>query len=380
MDAERNLTAIGLMSGTSFDGIDVAVLVSDGRGITRQGPSLDIPYSASDRQILGAAMEAAGKVLTPTEQVPPAVQDAEALVSQRHINAVMQLLAVFELKASDIDLIGFHGQTVIHRPEIHWTWQIGDAGALARATGIDTVADLRLADVANGGEGAPLAPIYHAALAADLADESFPLLVLNLGGVGNVTWLADRKSILCPERLIAFDTGPANALIDDWVASQSDLSYDLDGRLAASGAVDQKALDALMDNDFFERSPPKSLDRNSFSAAPVKNLTLEDGAATLTAFTVSAIVAALQQLPVVPKTCVVTGGGRRNPFLLQQLRQQFSAEIRSAEDVGWRGDALEAEAFAFMAIRSKKGLPNSFPGTTGVPAACVGGKLYPAKA
>ena len=269
---------------------------------------------------------------------------------------------------SDVGLLGFHGQTVLHEPEKGRTWQIGDGGLLARLTGIDTVSDFRSADVANGGQGAPFVPLYHQALAAALPER--PLAVLNLGGVGNVTWVGTG-----PEDLVAFDTGPGNALVDDWALRHTGRPVDEDGRLARSGRVDGPALAALMQHPYFDRPAPKSLDRDAFDAAPVAGLSPADGAATLVAFTAAAVARSRDILPAAPRRWLVTGGGRRNPAVMAALAEALGQPVAPVESVGWDGDVLEAQAFAYLAVRSLAGLPLSLPTTTGVARPTCGGRL-----
>ena len=262
------------------------------------------------------------------------------------------------------DLIGMHGQTILHRPERRFTRQLGDGTLLAKLTGIPVVDRFRHADVAAGGEGAPFAPLYHRALSAPLEK---PVAVLNLGGVGNVT-LIDEGQIL------AFDTGPASAMIDDWVLRHAGKAYDDGGRIASSGRVDEARLAWLMNNPFFAVKPPKSLDRNDFPATPVEGLNLADGAATLTAFTVQSVAAARAHLPRAPKRWLVTGGGRHNATMMRGLSEALGVPVEPVEAVGWLGDCLEAQCFAFLGVRSLLGLPLSEPSTTGVPRAMTGGR------
>ncbi len=361
--------AIGLMSGTSLDGIDAALIRSDGRRRVAPGPSLTRPYDAAFRARLRGILGGRGPISA-----------VEQDLTRRHREAVKSLLERAGLPAAEVVVIGFHGHTILHRPEAGRTWQIGDGAGLAAETAIDVVADFRSRDVAAGGQGAPFAPLYHAALAADLAQ---PLAVLNLGGVANLTWIDSGVSPRIgpgqPAELagiLAFDTGPGNALLDDWVARHSERPFDQDGALARAGRVDEKILAALLDHPYFSRPPPKSLDRDAFDPAPVATLSPSDGAATLTAFTAAAVARATSHLPAPPRRWLVTGGGRRNPALMAALAERLGASVEPVEAVGWDGDALEAQAFAYLALRSLAGLPLSVPGTTGVAQPATGGVLH----
>ena len=349
--------AIGLMSGTSLDGIDAALVDTDGGDDVACGAALTVAYAPALRARVRGVRGGRGEV----------AEVARAL-TRVHAEAVHRLLADAAQSAGRIDVIGFHGHTVLHRPGR--SWQIGDGALLARLTGIDVVNDFRRADVAAGGEGAPLAPIFHAAMSRRLPR---PLAVLNLGGVGNVTWIGGGEGAL-----VAFDTGPGNALIDDWILAHTGQPYDQDGALAGAGRVDEGALATLLEADYFHRPPPKSLDRDAFDVRPLAAMTAADGAATLTAFTVHAAASAARHFPAPARRWVVTGGGRHNPILMAMLADAVDAEVVPARAVGWDGDALEAQAFAYMAVRSRKGLPLSFPGTTGVAAPQTGGVLHPA--
>lgn len=353
--------AIGLMSGTSLDGVDAALIETDGEGRVTCGPSLTVPYAAKLRERLRRSL--GGR--TPVK----AVERDMTLV---HAEAVEALLAKAGRKPVDIDVVGFHGQTIVHRPTEGVTWQIGDAAALAARVGIDVVADFRSADVAAGGEGAPLVPVFHRALSGTLER---PLAVLNIGGVANVTWIGRGEG---DDELLAFDTGPGNALMDDWMLTRTGKPVDTDGACAARGTVHAAVVDQLMAHPYFARRPPKSLDRNAFDPAPIETLSTEDGAATLTAFTALSAAAAVRHFPAPAATWIVTGGGRRNPTLLKALRAALpQASVRSTEDVGWDGDALEAQAFGYLAVRSRRDLPLSFPRTTGVGSPTNGGKYFP---
>ncbi len=341
---------IGLMSGTSMDGVDAALLETDGEDAVRPLAFASLPYEDQEREAIRSALGAGSK---------RTVRAAETVVTEAHIRAVRHLLA--ETGARGVRAVGFHGHTLDHRPQDRFTLQVGDAARLARETGIPVIADFRSADVAAGGQGAPLAPVYHR---ARLAGEPGPVAVLNIGGVANVTWIGRDGGML------AFDTGPGNALLDDWCRRHTGAPMDEDGRLAAQGRIDQDILEQLLDHPYFSAPPPKSLDRLSFSSAPLACLSPPDGAATLAAFTAEAVARA--PLPEPPRRWIVSGGGRRNPVLMAAL----PGPVEPAESLGWDGDALEAEAFAYLAARRLKSLPGSFPGTTGCPAPMTAGRLF----
>ena len=375
------MLAIGLMSGTSLDGIDAALIETDGEAFVRPIAFRGEPYSDAARAQLAEATRMALTFDKPRAS-PPVVAAGE-LITRAHVFAVHKLLADAGVAAAAVDVIGFHGQTIAHRPDRRWTWQIGDGAAVARATGIATVSDFRSADVAAGGQGAPLLPVYHAALAAGLEG---PVAVLNLGGVGNITFIPGGTDMhdsreMSPERaqmmdrdgLVAFDTGPANGLIDSWVEAETGARYDAGGALAASGRVDETVLTAMLDHPFFDAPPPKSLDRNDFTIQPARGLSAADGAATLTAFTAATVAEALRHLPARPVRLLVAGGGRHNPTMLAMIAERTGLVVEPTDVLGWNGDALEAEGFAYMAVRTLKGLAISFPGTTGVPVAMAGG-------
>ncbi|HEY5238395.1 MAG TPA: anhydro-N-acetylmuramic acid kinase [Rhizomicrobium sp.] len=362
------LKAIGLMSGTSLDGVDAALLDTDGEGVAVPGPALTAPYDSETRGLLRAALDAAREVEAGAP-VPYSIRVAERRLTEVHAEAVHALLAKAELAARDVDLIGFHGQTILHRPEQRWTWQIGDGELLARLTGIDVVNDFRSADVKAGGQGAPLVPLYHAALAREATRIVPPVAVVNIGGVANITYISGGE-------ILAFDTGPGNAPIDDWAQKHAGLPLDENGALAASGRVDGDVLAQMLDHDFFARRPPKSLDRMDFGMEAVAHLSPADGAATLTAFTAATIARAREHFPDPATMWIVCGGGRHNATLMRELRARVNADVLSAEDAGWRGDFIEAEAFAYLAARSVQGLPLSLPTTTGVQQPMAGGKLF----
>jgi anhydro-N-acetylmuramic acid kinase len=358
------ITALGLMSGTSMDGIDAAIVTSDGRRIFGFGPAATYPYDAALRDRL-----------RPLLGREPGTADAGVIrcLTLLHAEAVRRLLAANTISSDAIHVIGFHGHTVLHRPDLKRTLQIGEGQLLADETGIAVVEKFRAADVAAGGHGAPFAPLFHAALAHELAK---PVAVLNVGGVANVTWIASQIGT-GGEGIVAFDTGPGNALIDDWVKATSGQGWDEEGRLARDGRIHDDLIAAWLQDDYFRAPPPKSLDRNRFAdfLADMRGLTTEDGAATLTAFTVRCVAAAEQFMPAPPRRWLVCGGGRCNKTMMAMLAHALPVPVEPVEAVGWNGDALEAEAFAFLAIRSLRALPLSLPSTTGVPSPLTGGIL-----
>jgi anhydro-N-acetylmuramic acid kinase len=360
MAEQQRQLAIGLMSGTSMDGIDAAVIETDGDTVFAMGASVTAPYSDEFRARLRAVVG-----------VDPKGNEEAAIVAEdltrQHVAAVEQVLSKAGLSAADIGLIGFHGHTVLHRPEHGVTCQIGDGALLARETGVAVITDFRSADVAAGGEGAPLAPVYHVALTRTLER---PVALLNVGGVANVTWVSPDGGAA------AFDTGPGNALIDDWVRAGTGAAMDEGGRLARAGQVDGAVLAQLLAHPYFTRPYPKSLDRDAFSLTPLEHLSAADGAATLVEFTAGAVEAAQDMLPAPPLRWLVTGGGRHNAAIMAALRRRLGAPVEPVEAEGWRGDALEAQAFAYLAVRSEYGLPLSYPQTTGVERPVSGGVRY----
>jgi anhydro-N-acetylmuramic acid kinase len=355
--------ALGLMSGTSLDGIDAALIETDGERVVACGPRRTYPYAAETRARLRAAF---GRTRTDD----PAVAVAAAEITDLHAAAVAALLDEAPGNWRHPALIGFHGQTVLHAPERGVTVQIGDGARLARLTGIPVASDFRSADVAAGGQGAPLVPVYHRALVESWAERPEGCVaVLNIGGVANLTAIPPDGG------MVACDTGPGNAPIDDWVAAHTGECCDRDGALAARGRPDEAWLARALAAPFFAVPPPKSLDRNAFPTLRKGEMSAEDGAATLSAFAVRAVAAAARHLPQVPACWTVCGGGRLNPVLMAGLRAALAVPVLSAEDAGWDGDALEAQAFAFLAVRTERGLPITFPRTTGAPRPLPGGRI-----
>lgn len=350
------MRAIGMMSGTSLDGVDAAWIETDGVSISRTGIATTLHYEPDLRADLRKLLDLAPS-LGPDDAF---LHQVERRLTEDHAIAAAML-------GRGADVIGFHGQTILHAPQERRTWQIGDAAYLAARTGTKVVYDFRSADVAAGGQGAPLVPLFHAALAAQMPK---PLLIINIGGVANITYLGAEGEIL------ACDTGPGNGPLDDWVMRHTGAAYDEDGALAAAGLFRQDRLAALMSHPYFKQPMPKSLDRLNFSqliAQATAGLSAADGAATLAAFTVAAIAAA--PLPAAPLRVLVAGGGRKNRNIMERLARAFPVAVDPVEAVGWDGDALEAQCFGFLAVRSLMGLPLSLPGTTGVPAPMPGGRV-----
>ena len=353
-------TALGLMSGTSMDGVDVAFIETDGLLAARPGAWATFPYEPALRARLAEV------VRNPDGAGAAALIELEAAVTEAHGTAVESFLGRHRAALRPVEVVGFHGHTILHRPEAGITRQIGDGAKLAARLGIDVVDDFRSTDVAAGGQGAPLASLYHATLSHGIER---PLAVLNVGGVANLTYID-------ADTVIAFDTGPGNALIDDWTARHTGQTFDEDGRLAAAGEADSERLARLLDHAYFARPPPKSLDRQDFGLSAVDGLSPEDGAATLTLFTVETVGRAVGHLPQRPKRWLVTGGGRHNRLIMALLRARLGAAVDPVESVGWQGDALEAQAFGFLAVRALKRLPLTLPETTGVPVPTTGGTLH----
>jgi anhydro-N-acetylmuramic acid kinase len=368
--AGASVLAVGLMSGTSQDGVDVALIDSDGERIAQLGATACRPYSKAERTLLRRATAAAAN-LSERSARPGVVAKAERLINDAHAEAVESFLVANGLQRGEVAVIGFHGQTLLHRPEQRLTLQIGDGRALAARLGIPAVYDFRAADVAAGGQGAPLAPVFHRALVRRLQHAS-PIAVLNLGGVANVTYIDG-------EELIACDAGPGNALLDDFLRLRTGEPLDTDGRAAASGSIDEKMIERLLAHPFFALAPPKSLDRNAFRGwvgDTLDGIGVENGAATLTALTAAAVARIVPHLPRPPASWIVAGGGARNPTLLRMLTERLApARVESAHAVGWSIDSLEAQAFAYLAVRSLRGLPITFPTTTGAPRPLTGGVL-----
>ncbi len=365
-------TAIGLMSGTSMDGIDIALVTTDGEAIVRRGPSHGLSYDSGFRTRLKAALVMAGAIRHRAER-PENLARIERDLTLLHAVAVNDFLHAHGLTASDIDVIGFHGQTVLHRPDEGLTVQIGDGALLAAETGIDVIHDMRAADMVAGGQGAPLIPVYHQALAANLPRHlDGPVVFVNIGGISNLTFVGEDG------QLSAFDSGPGNMLIDQWVEAHERGAFDAGGEIAAGGAVVPDLAARYLNHAFFTDNVRRSLDRGDFAPPAMGEVSLADGARTLAYITGAAILRCATHLPTRPKTYIVSGGGRLNPVVMGEfsaLAEQSGARVVSSDAVGLDGGAMEAEAWAYLAVRSLRGLPLTFPGTTGVREPVRGGVL-----
>lgn len=353
MQENKVYTAIGMMSGTSLDGIDVALVKTDGMDFCELQDFQCFSYSESEQSVIRAALGCRHK----NEKT----QEAEKLLTDKHVQAIKG----FGHKA---DIIGFHGQTVIHDPTQQLTWQIGDCQRLANETGISVVGDMRQADVKAGGQGAPLLPLCHRAFASNLDK---PIAILNMGGVANLTWLGEER-----QDILAFDTGPANALMDDLIKYKTGKDFDFDGTLASKGQVDEAIVQKWLKHPYFDKKPPKSLDRDEWDVSSVYEYGVEDAIATLAQFTIQSIIKSLDFLPGVPNALYAAGGGRKNKYIMKALNDALSYPVLPVEEVGWNGDGLEAQGFAYLAVRSLKGLALTIPETTGIKEPATGGTLY----
>ena len=362
----KHYRVLGLMSGTSLDAIDIAEVETDGAAYFKALSFSTHPMDEFLRRDLSALMQRAASV---NWQTDPDLDRLSQRVTQAHIDAIRA-----GARDRAIDLIGFHGQTVWHDPKHGMTVQLGDGQLMAASLAVDVVDQFRVADVAAGGQGAPLVPLFHAALCVDMEK---PVAIVNIGGVANVTLLGAKRGSEAVDRdIVAFDTGPGNALINDWMMAQRDEPYDADGACAASGRIHHEVLAQWMMHPYFKRPAPKSLDRNQLSVLDAcKNLSAADGAATLTAYTIETIVLALRSVADMSEV-IVCGGGRHNATMMNGIRQRLAIPVRDCDVLGWDGDALEAQAFAWLAVRSLNGAVLSLPSTTGVARPMTGGVLH----
>ena len=366
---------IGLMTGTVLDGnIDVAFLRTDGKTVEKFGYYDLVPYSEGVKSLIKSALNEA-KRWNFIGKEPEIFSKAEAALTKSQAEAVQKCIKLAGINKKEISAIGFHGQTVLHRPANKVikgaTRQLGDGQAMANALDIPVVYDFRTHDIEEGGQGAPLCPIYHAALLNKIGATS-TTAVLNLGGLGNLSFYSENYG------LIAFDTGPANAPLNDWIKFFNAGDMDVNGKIAATGIVDEDKLEKILEDPYFTLKYPKSLDRFDFSYKLAGGMSLEDGAATLTALVAAAVSKSLDMLPIRPTQLIVSGGGRKNTTMMREIATRGNIEVKTADNYDWRGDAIEAECFAFLAARSLANLPISYPKTTGVLKPLTGGVIaYP---
>lgn len=363
------LSAIGLMSGTSLDGIDIAQVRTDGEGHVERGPSMEVAYDAAFRRRLQQGLEDAKAINIRTER-PGDLAALERDLTLRHAQAIETFLRAHPGISADV--IGFHGQTVLHRPKQALTVQIGDGLSLAKQIGIPVVYDMRANDMVHGGEGAPLVPVYHAALASGLPRADFPVVFVNIGGISNLTYVGRDGEI------VAFDSGPGNTLIDQWVEAEAGIPFDQGGAIASEGYVLAALAARYLDHPFFTDAKRQSLDRNDFRPPASCEAGLHDGARTLAHVTAAAILKSARHLPLRPRRYVICGGGRLNRTIMGDLARMAAeegAEVSVADELGFNGSSMEAEAWAYLAVRSLKGLALTFPGTTGVRMPVTGGVL-----
>jgi len=364
-------TAIGLMSGTSMDGIDVALLRTDGDGFVERGPFLGVSYDPAFRERLKTALEQA-KAIKNRQERPGDLPAIERELTLRHAASVREFLRKNAIDAGAVDVLGFHGQTVLHRPDEALTVQIGDGALLARETGIATVYDMRANDMVHGGQGAPLVPAYHAALAKNIGNAKTPVCFVNIGGISNLTYVGADGAV------IAYDSGPGNTLIDQWVEAHAGVPFDQGGMIASEGRVVSELAERYLASPFFTAARRRSLDRNDFLPPQGRDAELADGARTLAYVAAASIIKSATHLPVTPALYVICGGGRLNKVIMRDLAQLAAghqASVISAEEAGFNGDAIEAEAWAYLAVRSLEGLPLTYPGTTGVREPVSGGVI-----
>lgn len=362
-------TAIGLMSGTSMDGIDVALLKTDGADRMEFGPCIAVDYPSSIRRQIESGLQDALEIID-RNQRPGNLAQLETMLTMQHAEAVTLFLQQNRITRSSIDELGFHGQTVLHRPDVGLTVQLGDGPLLARKTGIDVIFDMRAADMELGGQGAPLVPVFHKALTTKI-NAKLPVCFVNIGGISNITYVDENH-------LMAFDSGPGNGLIDQWMQAKGGIPYDSGGRIASEGSVIKPIVDRYLAAPYFDKPGPKSLDRGDFPPLDLQAAELSDGARSLAQVTAEAVYGSVKHLPKVPRSWVLCGGGRLNQSIvsgLTALANRDNASVLLSEDVHLQGDMLEAQAFAYLAVRSRKGLPLTFPDTTGCSKGTTGGLL-----
>ena len=365
MNSIKTVSALGIISSTSYEGVGLARIVTDGVDVKDFGPAYITPF---DEELLEKIREIDGHRADESPEIANKIRETEIAFTRFCADLVK---GYTEDHPEPIDIIGFAGHTICHKPMEHYTHQIGDGKMMAEMIGIKTVSNFRNADILNGGQGAPFTPIYYEALTAK---SGRPLVVIDIGGTSHVSWFGENGE------MIAFVSGPGNAVINDWVMKHGNMNIDYNGRLAILGKVNEQILANLMQHKYLAKMPPKACDRTTFKEKTehLEGLSLEDGAATATAFVAESIVCSMKAfLPNQPKEVYVCGGGAKNPTLIRFLRQRLpGATVKTTAEKGWNVDAIDAQAAAFWAVRRLNHLPLSFPFTTGVPVACICGELF----
>ena len=370
-------TSMGLMSGTSLDGIDVSIIKSDGK---REYSSILDRYFEYDRELIQKLLKIRDKIGNSDDLLKyfEEIRDLEREITLFHVKAVDETIRIFD---ADIDLIGFHGQTIFHDSKKKISKQLGDGKLLSQLTKKKVVYNFRQNDLKNGGQGAPLAPIFHNALANKMNkkfDIDFPINILNIGGISNITSAVRWEELWHTNKIYAYDIGPGNCLIDEWIRKNSKNNYDNKGSIARSGKVDKLILNQALENFNHNSRYEKSLDVNDFDIFFAKGLSLENGAATITDFTAKIISEGMNFIhgknQLWNDKWLVCGGGRKNEYLLECIKNNFDKiNIDPIDKYEINGDYIESQAFAFLAIRSKEGLPISFPTTTRCKEPLTGG-------
>ena len=367
----KNYLALGLMSGTSADGIDLAILITDGRSKIKLGPSGYYPFSKSFRKKIKNIFKE--KVNIKNLKKKKRIVEIENEFTHLNFLAINKFLKKNKIKKDKIDVIGFHGQTISHNPSKGYSWQIGNSKKLANLLNINVVSNFRNNDIINGGQGAPLTPIFHYYLTKKIKKK---VCFINLGGISNITYF-DHKSKTNLNNILAFDAGPCCSLIDDWVTQNSNKKFDNFGLLARKGNVKEKIVKDFLKKPFFTKLPPKSLDRSSFSIKKLRKLKIKDGAATLNYFVADTLLIAINYLPNIPDVCILSGGGRHNKFLVELINKKIEkSKILLSENYNWNGDSIEAYAFAYLSVRKLLNLPITFSKTTGVKTPLTGGQIF----
>ena len=367
----KNYLALGLMSGTSADGIDLATLITDGRSKIKLGPSGYHPFSKSFKNRIKCVFKE--EVNIKNLKKKKRIVEIENEFTHLNFLAINKFLKKNKIKKDKIDVIGFHGQTISHNPSKGYSWQIGNSKKLANLLNINVVSNFRNNDIINGGQGAPLPPIFHYYLTKKIKKK---VCFINLGGISNITYF-DHKSKTNLNNILAFDAGPCCSLIDDWVTQNSNKKFDNFGLLARKGNVKDKIVKDFLKKPFFTKLPPKSLDRSSFSIKKLRKLKIKDGAATLNYFVADTLLIAINCLPDIPDVCILSGGGRHNKFLVELINKKIEkSKILLSENYNWNGDSIEAYAFAYLSVRKLLNLPITFSKTTGVKTPLTGGQIF----